>query len=445
MNIPKREIIDFFTRNPTRMNMWLCSYYPLTESIIDKHKETIYWGALSSNENFIWTESFIKSYHDKFSWNSGFPRNPSLPWSTDFIFKNLGKFESREEISGNTGMPWSYEFINHFKYIWNWHWLVMNESIQWTEKMFVDFNLFGHNLSRLNGNNLWTEEFILKFKDKFNWSHLCYNPYLPWSEKLIEVLKPTWKASERRTNKWSVSAWKGLSENEGVPWSKEFIKKYLPIPLIKPNGLYWEGLSRNETLPWKENLLEEFSDKWDWLILSGNNGVGFTVEQIEKYKDKIFWECEDSGKHTIAENTSLPWSEELIDKYFEKWRWWGLAMNTGIPWSEKIIDKYEEMLDNYPLFRNSSLPWSFEFLNKYEEQCFSAWNIECGEISKVVWNKVFKPLMNDELVDEILSSISNPHLLMQKNSESKEDNSDPIKATSKNPLLLIFAISNFLF
>jgi len=115
MDIPKKEIIDLFTRNPTRMNSWLCSYYPLTESIIDKHKETIYWGALSSNENFSWSESFIKKYNDKFSWDSGFPKNPSLPWSIDFISKNSGKFKSREEVSGNTGMPWSYEFINHFK------------------------------------------------------------------------------------------------------------------------------------------------------------------------------------------------------------------------------------------------------------------------------------------------------------------------------------------
>jgi len=309
----------------------------------------------------------------------------------------------------------------------------MNESIQWTEKMFIDFNLFGHNLSHVNGNNLWTEEFILKFKDKFNWSHLCYNPYLPWSEKLIDVLKPTWKASERKTNKWSVSAWKGLSENRGVPWSKEFIKKYLPIPLIKPNGLYWEVLSRNETLPWKENLIDEFPNKWDWLLLSGNNGVSFSVEQIEKYKNKIFWESKDSGKHTISENESLPWSEELIDRYFEKWYWWGLAMNRGIPWSEKIIDKYSGMLDDYPLFRNPSLPWSFEFLNKYEEQCFSGWNTECGKISEIVWDKVFKPLINDELVDEILSSISNPHLLMQGNSETENDESyfDPFKNLAK--------------
>ena len=436
--MPKKEIIDLFTRNPTRMNSWLCSYYPLTESLISKHKDAVSWSALSSNENFKWTEAFIEKYNSKLSWNSALPKNASLPWSIDFISTHYKKFESKNEISENSGLPWSYDFIKFFKDKWNWHLLVINESIQWTEKMFVDFNLFDQNLSLINGNNLWTEEFILKYKDKFNWAHLCYNPNLPWSEKLIDNLKSTWKASERKTNKWSVSPWKGLSENKNIPWSKTFIKKYQPIPLIKPNGLSWNSLSRNESLPWKDNLLEDFSSKWDWRLLSGNNGVGFTMEQIEKYKEKIFWESNDSGYHTIAQNTSLPWSEELIDKYFEKWHWWGLAMNTGITWSEAIIEKYSKMLDNYPLFRNPSLPWAFDFIIKYEQACISTWNAECGEISEIVWNKVFKPLLNDELVDEILSSISNPHLLMQKikETENKESDSDPLKKLAKTILSL---------
>ena len=112
------------------------------------------------------------------------------------ILKYAKKLRSREEISGNTGIPWDYDLINTFKRGWNWHWLVSNESVKWTEKMMVDFDVFDMNLSQVSTPGLWTEEFIFKYKDKFNWAWLCYNPHLPWTESFIDTLSPLWNRFE---------------------------------------------------------------------------------------------------------------------------------------------------------------------------------------------------------------------------------------------------------
>jgi hypothetical protein len=61
------------------------------------------------------------------------------------------------------------------------------------------------------------------------------------------------------------------------------IKKYQKS-LFSSYGVDWKELSRNLTLPWQEeNLLDQFKEEWK--LLSVNNGVGFTEEQIVKHKD----------------------------------------------------------------------------------------------------------------------------------------------------------------
>ncbi|TRZ65911.1 hypothetical protein D4R20_01330 [bacterium] len=380
---------------------WLYKSYPLPQSLISKYKEIINWEVLSGNQNITWTDDLINQYANKLDWANAICKNPSMPWSIDFIVKNLGKTLSKNEISGNRGIPWSYDLINRFKEQWNWHWLVANESIQWTERMFVDFNLFKFHISLVNGPNLWNIDFILKYKERFNWWDLSRNPYLPWSEDLIGQLKTTWAKEKKRKN----SPWMGLSENTGIPWTKSLINKYNPIPILKPIGFSWKGLSRNESLPWDKNIIEDYVGKWDWELLSINNGVGFSKAQLEKYSNKIKWKrSSDFDLDTIASNTSLPWSEEIIDKFNDKWDWNGIARNTGIPWSEKLMKKYSAMLLPSVLFHNPSLPWTIDFILKYEENCFEVWDLTwlSEDIGIKLWSLIFQPLLTDSLVDEIL-------------------------------------------
>ena len=43
-------------------------------------------------------------------------------------------------------------------------------------------------------------------------------------------------------------------------------------------------------------------------------------------------------------NDALPWTEELIELYKDKWNWGvhGLSLNKALPWTEELIEKYED-------------------------------------------------------------------------------------------------------
>jgi len=111
----------------------------------------------------------------------------------------------------------------------------------------------------------------------------------------------------------------------------------------------WDGLSGNENLPWSESYILKYEDKWDWENLSRNNAI--------------------------------PWNEHLIEKYFDKWDWDALSRNDFLPWSVALIKKYSDK-------------WGWFDLGQ-----------GLGESMPNFWNKVFNPIVNDQLILETLSRL----------------------------------------
>ena len=60
------------------------------------------------------------------------------------------------ELAKNSKVPWDYDLINAIKDNCHWPYLTLSATIPWTEKMFVDFNIFDENIRYINGPNLWT-------------------------------------------------------------------------------------------------------------------------------------------------------------------------------------------------------------------------------------------------------------------------------------------------
>jgi hypothetical protein len=93
-------------------------------------------------------------------------------------------------------------------------------------------------------------------------------------------------------------------------------------------------LSRSQVLD--RDLIESFSDYWDWKCLS--------------------------------ENTSLPWSNELIERFVNHWDWWSLSANEVLPWSPILIERYEDYWKWYCLSRSAVLPWSLDLVVRFEHR-----------------------------------------------------------------------------
>ena len=148
--------------------------------------------------------------------------------------------------------------------------------------------------------------------------------------------------------------------------------------------------------PLSFKLIEKYKDKWDWnWILSWNEALPWSEELIEKYEDKWDWDW-------LSRNKGLPWSEELIEKYEDKWDWEMLSSNEGLPWSEELIEKYKDKWDwkggFWSLSRNKGLPWSEELIEKYEDK----WAWKVFHWNEVIWNKIFKPYVTDEIIERVM-------------------------------------------
>lgn len=159
-------------------------------------------------------------------------------------------------------------------------------------------------------------QFVLKMICKF----------YPWQEKQLKQYE-------------DLLSWEFISKNENIIWTEAVINRYSD----RLDFGAW-GLPMNKSMFFNENIIEKYYDKWDWMILTDNPNIPWSLNLIEKYKEEWAWESyEFAGNIGLSSNRYLPWSEELIDKYKDKWFWGELSSNPSLPWSLNLIRKYEDL------------------------------------------------------------------------------------------------------
>lgn len=199
----------------------------------------------------------------------------------------------------------------------------------------------------------------------------------------IDFIARQYGLSESFINKYSEQdrLFLQLAKNENINWTVDLIEKH-------KDKWKWKDLSWNNSLPWTAKLIEKYEDKWDWDKLSAKNITDWSIDLIETYKDKLHWD-------RLSWNVNLPWSIELIDKYLDRWDWGKLCWNDNLPWSDYLIEKYRAKWDWSELSGCESLPWSIELIEKFENKwdwselssCESLpWSVEFIEKHKAKWD-----------------------------------------------------------
>jgi len=361
--------------------------------LIEKSKDTIDWGVISSMEDVSWSINLIDKYKTELIWKSRsnsqidktLSNNPYLPWGIDFINEFIDEWDW-VDLSCNKGVPWSINLINEFKDKWAWGSLSSNESINWSEDLIDEFidkwkwhngadrdfdNKYFTGLSN-NPALPWSMSFVDKYSEKLDWWNLSGNSSLPWSEALIEKF----------SNRWD---WETISWNKGIIWSIEMIIKW-------KDKLSFHALSHKTYIDWPLTLLKEFSDQFDWIGdeygysggISSNPNI-WSEKFIEEFKDKLNWDWIGCPKHS-------PWSLDFIDKYSDYISWRNLSYNEALPWSGKLIELHKNNWDWEALSNNISIDWSVEILSEYEDQL--NWNDGYSNLSNNVGVHHNIPLLN---------------------------------------------------
>ena len=418
---------------------------PWTVELFEKYKDKWNFHALSGNNSFPFSEKILIQHEDKWNWGS-LSSNTSLPWSMELIEKYKYRWNwnfQQFSLSGNPSLPWSWQLVEKYKDEWGWgflrenpafkkEWLVWRSVWDYTSEEII-IRAAKDNPNKIIGGDAfflsdktflpWTIDYIEKYEDEWYWPKLSENPSLPWSIELIEKYKDKWgwrgrvsskdfELVEKYKDKWN---WFGLSKTY-----KKVQEATLIINNVRELGDKWEGLSRNTGLPWSLDLIERYKDKWDWYELSKNHSIPWSEELIEKFIDK--W-----SYTSLSMNRSVPWTDsivELIDTYLEnqkqlyierKWSSYmierknkelnelceALSNNTSLPWSVELIIKFQNKWDYNTLSKNKSISWTIGLIEKFKDQL----DLENLSNREDVYEKAFKPYLTDSLIDEIMQKI----------------------------------------
>lgn len=318
----------------------------------------------------------------------------------DFFVKNPEYFFQWVGLRYNL----NFDLIEKYQNKWDWKSVSANRNIHWTESCIERFEKY-LNWDELSGNKgvPFSESLILEYVDKWDWKKLSMssNEFV-WTKYLVEKFDDKLDFIE-------------LSYNENLQFSEALFDKYLDRWSASLNPKHWERIpwredlidkyyntkffySLNESsLPrWSEDLINRFSEKWSWQALSGNENFPWEDKVYEKYYQDFL---------SLSTNPMLPWSEDLIEKYSHKWSWFALCANKGILWTEQMISRFQEFIEKpdrfgggspwWGLSKNSNIAWSIQLIEKYKEKL--EWN-ELSFNPSLPWSENFIETYLDKFI-----------------------------------------------
>ncbi|MEX2683100.1 MAG: hypothetical protein Q6373_016035 [Candidatus Sigynarchaeota archaeon] len=336
-------LLDSFVKDNKRaFKRMLLRYYPLTDDVLTKHfgkssDGAINWDELCKNVTMDWTKEFITKYKTKIPWDD-LSANPKVFAGREQEMIDLFKNDWRwNYLCSNPGIKFTKEMIDKYADKIDFVELSQNPSVEWTEEILITY---GKKLSwkhiRLNPGVKWTRDIIDRVRkgtgnEDIDLLYLTEAEGMKWTDKELDEFK---------THQAAPMAWDKLSANEGLPWSLDLYNKYKDF-------FYLNRMSKLRNFPWTEQFIATYAEKLDWWELSGNTSIPFTEDLIKKYEKKWIWQSTGRDEWRLSGlsgNPSLPWSERLIETWLAKWAPRTITQNTGLPWSIEFINKYKDKL-----------------------------------------------------------------------------------------------------
>lgn len=372
----QNRIISFFLRHPNFFFLYVNTYFPFSDQFLSKYGHVVNWNIISYNISLIRNWDFIDKYKDVLNWD-----NLSLEdigWNEKMVDHYIDKllwksktWQSKNEdyyyvesFCANPSFNWNQRLINKYKHLIDWYDLSQNEG------------------------EFWNEALLEEYEEYLNWEKLSFNPSIPFTLDLLQKYNKNWD-------------WDLLLNNAGVCSKSDIIEKY-------QNRISWFNvcLSQNEII--NEEFLKRWNLKINWNAIAMNKHYVKSMEVFNRHLDK--WHSHNSFS-ALSCNENLPWSVDFIEQYFDKWDWEDLSSNDGLPWTINFIDKFEDFIyfghnEKISEYEESMIfgvriledfPWGIDLLEKYEHK----WDFDDFIQNKGLWNKAFKPYVNQDMINLI--------------------------------------------
>ena len=403
-----KEFIKLLKANKRNVLEFLSATYPFSITELDKYTDHLDWYQVGANENILWDLEFVRKFKKNASNYNSFYSNKTVSWKLEYLLeldpchkKNLaGTYEHNSiRIYDQCGLT-KESILKHIS-IWYWTGLSQIKNLNWSIDLintFIDHWDWDH-LS-MNNHIQWDETMILEFKDQISWGYLIQNPSITWSNSLFEKVENyiDWKlASNYLSFEWETNFLEiykdkllvyDISGNSNINWSLsqiEFIinlyqtSDELEQDIKVKRGLnytewdFWTNISRNQALPWTDEFVDKYSDKFDWghYGLFSNKSLSWSFEFVMKFNEHF-----PNSLFSLGFYGSVNYTIEMI-KYFENsWDWSlnGMTSNENLPWTMELLEKYADKWEWRKKFTdigisdNNSIPWDYKTLKKYNKK-----------------------------------------------------------------------------
>ncbi|MCF8378687.1 MAG: hypothetical protein K9H49_03865 [Bacteroidales bacterium] len=288
----------------------------------------------------------------------------------------LGINKSEEIKTDSVTFPISPNIIPITKrFIERYYTFSILELVQYSD--ILDWDI----ISKYGNSNLWSADILTRFKDKINWNLLSTSKTFPFTKVFLKLYENFWD-------------WSELSRNNSIEFSEDLINSF-------ENNWVWSRLYFNEAIsshvrilhkaeashtkigwhlgeiPWLEidyrslmnirlsdfniNIFRNYSEKWNWTLLSENLNIPWTIELIRKYKDKWDWE-------KICTNSEILFDIKLLNEFREIIYWELLFWNEKMVWTPEIIIEFENMIDFDKLCSAKNVDWNEDLLELFENK-----------------------------------------------------------------------------
>lgn len=341
--IAQKRVITFLVRHPVFFIDHISGSYPLTDKLIDTHKDLWNWNLLSGNPFLVCPDDLPEKDRFRLNWEDtdvfedANITSEGIRWMTttaynaknnkiilarrdNFLNKSITARDGETEeehvqyMSCVENLRQTNEIRKQYKAYIDYKIKsgkapdnLTNEiqkiySLKWDKKRYAEDDDAQLTNNKETGTGQKKEASILipkwhlpdienepKYTKKEmedlladpDWSKLSKDTCVPWTEDLIDRYVDHWEwgRDKVKNNEW-IEICSGLSTNPSLPWSVKFIKKY-------SGKINWKHLSMNEGIPWSLSLIKGFRKKWSWELLKWNETMWLNVFYSDLEKDNI--------------------------------------------------------------------------------------------------------------------------------------------------------------
>ena len=269
--------------------------------------------------------------------------------------------------------------------------LVLSQNRDLIKKIFLKNNKFFFDI--ISAYYPLNRDTIYKYSDKWNWRELASNEHINWDQNFIMDNFPQWEIEHNET-------WRNLSFNRNIPWTIDLIRNNLENWQFNPKYITPDQcLSSNPDVIKNLEIIDAFTEYWNWEMLSKSHAIPWTTELIDKYFEKWDWA-------ELSANTSLPWSFHFIVKFAHKWQYKYLMRHLEdyviVQHKEFVLNNFSHTSPEYKIM--SMFEVSETELLKHKNKL--SWRL-LGLFGKAKWSSESLQKFGNKLGWDVLSSNQN--------------------------------------